>query len=60
MAITLGYGILFGTFFILTCFPVLLKVANRTKLFFVRLRHPERTPESVETAVKDQLRNADF
>ncbi len=60
MAITLGYGILFGTFFILTCFPVFLKVANRAKLFFVRLRHPERTPESVETAVKDQLRNADF
>ena len=60
MAITLGYGILFGTFFILTCFPVFLKVANRTKLFFARLRHPERTPESVETAVKDQLRNADF
>lgn len=60
MAITLGYGILFGTFFILTCFPVLIKMANRFKLFFLRLRHPDATPESAETAVKDLARNTDF
>ena len=60
MAITLGYGILFGTFFILTCFPVLIKTANRFKFFFLRLRHPDATPESAETAVKDLARNTDF
>ena len=60
MAITLGYGILFGTFFILTCFPVLIKTANRFKFFFRRLRHPDATPESAETAVKDMVQNTDF
>lgn len=46
--------------FHLTCFPVLIKMANRFKLFFLRLRHPDATPESAETAVKDLARNTDF
>jgi multidrug efflux pump subunit AcrB len=52
MAIALSYGILFGTFFILTILPVYVMITNKATLWFKRLRSKEvLTPESVETAV---------
>ena len=54
MAISLGYGILIGTVFILAIFPALLKAANSMSLAKARLLgNKEATPESVENAVRD-------
>ncbi|QZE15518.1 efflux RND transporter permease subunit [Halosquirtibacter laminarini] len=55
MAISLAYGILIGTFFILTVLPVYIVIANEFRLFYARLKGDHSaTPESVETAVRDQ------
>ena len=56
MAISLGYGILIGTIFILAIFPALIKAANTFSLFKARLMgDTEATAESVENAVNDIL-----
>ncbi len=55
MAVALAYGILFGTFFILTVFPVLIQMANSLQVKWKKLIHGgDVTPEEVERAVKDQ------
>ena len=52
MAISVAYGILFGTFFILTMLPVLILFFNRVKLVLKRFRSKEEvSPEMVEVAV---------
>jgi len=52
MAIALAYGILFGTFFILTILPVIIVLTNRATLWFRQLRSEEKLlAEDVETAV---------
>ncbi len=54
MAISLGYGILIGTIFILMIFPALIKSANSFSLLKARLfGDKDATPESVENAVID-------
>lgn len=53
MAVTLAYGVLFGTLFILLFFPVLIMVLNDIKVllkWFFTKRKPER--EEVEPAIK--------
>jgi multidrug efflux pump subunit AcrB len=55
MAISLAYGILFGTIFILMILPVFLMISNKMKLGVKRLfGNKEATPESVEVAVVNQ------
>lgn len=55
MAISLAYGILIGTFFILTVLPVYVTVANKLRVVYAHLKgNKQATPESVETAVRDQ------
>ncbi len=52
MAISLAYGIMFGTVFILIILPVLISLTNTATLFYKRLRSKEMlAPEDVETAV---------
>jgi multidrug efflux pump subunit AcrB len=52
MAISVAYGILFGTFFILIMLPVLILITNRLKMSVKRFFSKEDvTPESVEVAV---------
>lgn len=52
MAISLAYGILFGTFFILTILPVIMMMTNKATLWFRQLRSQKiLSPEDVETAV---------
>jgi len=52
MAISLAYGILFGTVFILIILPVLVAVTNKATVLLKSLRsHEDIIPESVETAV---------
>lgn len=52
MAIALAYGILFGTFFILTILPVIMVITNKATLGFRQLRSKETlAAEDVETAV---------
>ena len=56
MAISLGYGILLGTIFILAFFPVLIAITNKIRFFNARITgRKDVTPESVETAIKNQL-----
>ncbi len=54
MAISLGYGILIGTTFILALFPAIIKLSN---IFMMQLAKimgkKDVTPESVESAVQD-------
>lgn len=55
IAISLGYGILLGTIFVLLFFPVLIKCVNSVALFKARLYgNKTATPESVEVAVHDK------
>lgn len=52
MAIAVAYGILFGTFFILTMLPVLILSSNKMKLSIKQwLQKKDIEPESVEVAV---------
>lgn len=58
MAISLGYGILIGTMFILAIFPALIKSVNFLLLMKARmLGNKEATAESVENAVIDLKTN---
>ncbi len=58
MAISLGYGILIGTMFILAIFPALIKSVNFLSLMKARmLGDKEATAESVENAVIDLKTN---
>lgn len=55
MAISLAYGILFGTMFILTIFPVLILATNKIKRQFKQLiTGRDYTAEEVEIAIRDQ------
>jgi len=55
MAISLAYGILFGTIFILFILPHLIMVFNSLNLFFMRVFKGKRLePEMVEVAVINQ------
>lgn len=55
MAISLGYGILIGTIFILAVFPTLIKASNILAIGMAKLKGEKNvTPESVEIAVRDQ------
>ena len=52
MAISLAYGIMIGTAFILLFFPVYILVLNDFKVWFKWLLTREKpVPESVETAI---------
>ncbi len=52
MAISLAYGILFGTVFILIILPVLVVLSNRAEFGIMKLRTSEiLEPEDIETAV---------
>lgn len=52
MAIALAYGILFGTFFILTVLPIFMVITNKTTLVIKQIGSKEKLePEAVETAV---------
>ncbi len=56
MAISLGYGILLGTIFILAFFPVLLYSTNKLLVLKARLvGNKEATPENVETVIKNRI-----
>lgn len=55
MAISLGYGILLGTVFILVAFPAFIKASNILAIGMAKLKgEKDITPESVEVAVRDQ------
>lgn len=55
IAISLGYGILIGTIFVLLFFPILIKCVNSLALFRARLKGDnDATEESVEVAIKNQ------
>ncbi len=55
MAISLGYGILLGTIFILAIFPVLLNIVNKMLYYKARLMgDKDATHESVETAIRNK------
>lgn len=56
IAISLGYGILIGTFFVLLFFPVLIKCTNVLSLMRARMFGDKNaTPESVEVAIHDKV-----
>ena len=55
LAISLGYGILIGTIFVLFLFPILIKCVNTLALLKARVMGDKNaTAESVEIAVRDQ------
>ena len=55
MAISLGYGILLGTIFILAIFPTLIKSSNVLAIWAAKIKGEKNiTPESVEVAIRDQ------
>ena len=55
VAISLGYGILIGTIFVLLFFPVLIQCVNTFALLKARIMGDKTaTAESVEVAVRDQ------
>lgn len=52
MAISLAYGILFGTFFILTILPVFMVITNKATLVFRQFTSKDKLQaEDVETAI---------
>ena len=54
MAVSVAYGLLFGTFLILVVLPATYLVLNRLRLGWVRLYTGEKVePEAVEPAVKE-------
>jgi multidrug efflux pump subunit AcrB len=53
MAISLCYGLIFGSFFILFIVPTLFLMLNRMRYLYGRLFDPAITPESVEPAVRE-------
>ena len=55
MAISIAYGLLFGTFLTLLVLPALLVIVNRVKVFiFSIIKGAKVTPESVEPAVREE------
>jgi len=55
MAISLAYGILFGTAFILIILPVIVVLSNKVAYKFKKLSHKAPlTYEDVETAIINQ------
>lgn len=55
MAVSLGYGILLGTIFILAVLPSMIKAANIAAISIAKLKGEKNiTPESVEVAVRDK------
>ncbi|MFI3268447.1 MAG: efflux RND transporter permease subunit, partial [Rikenellaceae bacterium] len=61
MAISLGYGILLGTIFILALFPALVKSANTLNVMWAKFMGKKNvTPESVETAIIDHNIDTDL
>ncbi len=56
IAISLGYGILLGTLFVLFFFPVLIRCANVSSLFMAKYLRGDKsaTNESIEIAIKDK------
>jgi multidrug efflux pump subunit AcrB len=56
MAISVGYGLLFGTLLTLVMLPAMLVAFNRTKVFAVWLvKRSKPTDESVEPAVREEV-----
>lgn len=54
MAISMAYGLVFGTFLILVVLPASYMVANRMRVFWMKLYHGQDvTPEEVEPAVME-------
>ena len=54
MAISLAYGLLFGTFLILVVLPAGFLVVNKIRVLWVRLYHGQIvTPEEVEPAMRE-------
>ena len=56
MAISIAYGLLFGTILTLVMLPSMLVAFNRLKVFLYGLVKGERmTPEAVESAVREEV-----
>lgn len=56
MAISVAYGLAFGTLLTLIMLPALLVVLNHVKVFFFRLRTGVKlAPEAVEPAVREEI-----
>jgi multidrug efflux pump subunit AcrB len=56
MAISVAYGLLFGTLLTLVMLPALLVVVNHARVFFYRLWRGERlAPEAAESAVREEI-----
>lgn len=56
MAISVAYGLLFGTLLTLVMLPALLVVLNHTKLFFFRFfKGLKLAPEAAESAVREEI-----
>ncbi|MBN1306432.1 MAG: efflux RND transporter permease subunit [Chitinispirillaceae bacterium] len=53
MAVSLVYGLLFGTMLILFIVPSLFLVLNKLRLWYERLFNPSATAESVEPAMRE-------
>ncbi len=53
MAVSLSYGLAFGSVFILFVVPVLFVALNRARLTWARFLDKNATPESVEPAVRE-------
>ncbi|MBF0431499.1 MAG: efflux RND transporter permease subunit [Fibrobacteria bacterium] len=56
MAVSIAYGLLFGSLFILFVVPCLFLTLNSIRLFYGKIFNPNTTAELVEPAVKE-LRN---
>ncbi len=56
MAISVAYGLLFGTLLTLVMLPALLVVLNRGKVFFFRFfKGMKLAPEAAESAVREEI-----
>jgi len=59
MAISLAYGLLFGTFFILVVLPASYLVTNKARVMWMKLYHGvEVSPEGVEPAILELQANS--
>jgi multidrug efflux pump subunit AcrB len=56
MAVSIAYGLLFGSILILFVVPSLFLTLNTVRVRVTRIFYPEATQESVEPAVKEALR----
>ncbi len=53
MAVSVAFGLVFGTFILLIVLPAGFLVINKTRFYFARLSNPDATFENVEPAVKE-------